>query len=304
VTADSSRRWRRFRYGWAAPGEAWREPGEQDLSGGLWRHPLPGVAPALPAWPAGERYKALSADGQVLRKFEGIACYGTAAYQRAVLLAEAGWSPPPLGAPSAAGFVRYRFVPGRPLDAAQSTPALCRRLGVYIADRARLLPVADLGRGAEEAFTHFLSTNVSLVLGRRWESDAVPAFVRPTLVDGHLQPHEWIAGANDKRLWKTDAVAHGDDHFFPGPTDIAWDLAGAIVEWALPPSEAAHLIDSYRQASGDNPRPRLNAFILAYAAFRARLTTLYARDAELADAERWRALGRHYAEVVRRTAPR
>ena len=43
----------------------------------------------------------------------------------------------------------------------------------------------------------------------------------------HLAPHEWLR-LDDGNVRKTDAIAHGDDHLFPGPTDIAWDLAGAI----------------------------------------------------------------------------
>jgi hypothetical protein len=29
---------------------------------------------------------------------------------------------------------------------------------------------------------------------------------------------------------KVDAVQHGDDHFLPGPTDIAWDLNPKMLE--------------------------------------------------------------------------
>ena len=56
--------------------------------------------------------------------------------------------------------------------------------------------------------------------------------LRPLIVDGRLQPWEWIV-TRQGVLLKTDASSHGDDHFLPGPTDIAWDLAGVIVDWDL-----------------------------------------------------------------------
>ena len=45
---------------------------------------------------------------------------------------------------------------------------------------------------------------------------------------------------------KVDAAAHGDDHGFPGPVDVAWDLAGAVVEWEL--GGAARYLDPFRRS--------------------------------------------------------
>ena len=69
-------------------------------------------------------------------------------------------------------------------------------------------------------------------------------------------------------MFKTDAADHSDDHFFPGPTDIAWDLAGAIVEWDLPRQAADYLLERYRRASGDDPESRMPGYLLAYTVFR------------------------------------
>jgi hypothetical protein len=90
---------------------------------------------------------------------------------------------------------------------------------------------------------------------------------RPVLADGRMQPHEWILG-EDGSMLKTDSGGHGDDHFFPGPTDIAWDLAGAIVEWRMKPALALEFLEHYRKASGDDPRARIDDFIRAYSVFR------------------------------------
>jgi hypothetical protein len=83
-----------------------------------------------------------------------------------------------------------------------------------------------------------------------------------------MPPHEWIRTRNGQFL-KCDAVSHGDDHFFPGPaTDICWDLAGTIVEWGLTKDAAEYFVGCYQSASGDDPRPRLPGFLLAYSVFR------------------------------------
>jgi hypothetical protein len=91
---------------------------------------------------------------------------------------------------------------------------------------------------------------------------------RPAIVDGNVQPHEWLL-TKEGRMLKTDSGSHGDDHFFPGPTDIAWDLAGAIVEWRMDDQQAKELLDRYHRASGDDASARIDGFIKAYAVFRA-----------------------------------
>ncbi|MGH9567769.1 MAG: hypothetical protein ACRD4F_17530, partial [Candidatus Angelobacter sp.] len=57
-------------------------------------------------------------------------------------------------------------------------------------------------------------------------------------------------------------------HFFPGPTDIAWDLAGAVVEWRMPRAQADFFLETYRVASGDDPSQRIGDYLKAYAAYR------------------------------------
>jgi hypothetical protein len=89
---------------------------------------------------------------------------------------------------------------------------------------------------------------------------------RPVIADGRMLPHKWLE--HEGLLLKLDAATHGDDHFFPGPTDIAWDLAGTIIEWNLNAEAAAFFLGVYRRHSGDDPSRRLPAYLLAYAIFR------------------------------------
>ena len=82
-----------------------------------------------------------------------------------------------------------------------------------------------------------------------------------------MAPHEWIR-SQDARLIKVDASQHGDDHFFPGPTDIHWDLASAIVEWNMDADAEQYLLSRFREKSRIMP-DRARMFSLAYSTFRA-----------------------------------
>jgi len=116
------------------------------------------------------------------------------------------------------------------------------------------------------------------------DSTAELRLEHPVIADGRMQPHEWLL-TQEGLLLKTDSGSHGDDHFFPGPTDIAWDLAGAIVEWRMNEQEARDFLDRYRCASGDEPSARINGFIRAYAVFRAAYCLMAANAMKGSDEE-------------------
>src|SRR6202030_247862 len=69
-------------------------------------------------------------------------------------------------------------------------------------------------------------------------------------------------------LLKTDAISHGDNHFFPGPCDIAWDLAGTVVEWDLDAQATKFLLGKFRQFSGAPISQQFQDYMLAYCVFR------------------------------------
>ncbi|HKT69474.1 MAG TPA: hypothetical protein VJP83_08560, partial [Terriglobales bacterium] len=103
-----------------------------------------------------------------------------------------------------------------------------------------------------------------------------------------------------ERLMKTDGASHGDDHLFPGATDIAWDLAGVIAEWDLQPGEREFFLREYQRRSGDNPAPRLPAYLLAYSVFRMAFCRMGAAAmAAWDEAHRlWREYQRHRNRVA------
>lgn len=302
VTPHASERWR---YGYTHVGSYHEvRPGERNGSGGAWRPILcPGQPPPL-AWPNTERCKSIAPG--VLRKFEGIGPYGEAVCERARALAEDGWGPPVLEPPDADGYVGYALVAGQPLRGLPAHGAarerLIRHLARYLAARTRLTPPSGASAADEAGLAAMATTNVTLELGRPWHPIALPRLEVPVVPDGRLLPHEWIATPTG-RLYKTDAAAHGDDHFYPGPTDIAWDVAGAIVEWGMDDADRSLLLATYRAASGDHVGPRLAPYVVAYAAFRARLSLMAAHGSPADDAARWRIAHTRYARWLRAALP-
>jgi hypothetical protein len=143
-------------------------------------------------------------------------------------------------------------------------PALLDRVAQYCAFRASafLEPSANV-----EELCAMASWNLHEEFGVPYEPRAVDLEIsRPVLADGRMQPHEWLL--TEHSIVKVDGASHGDDHFFPGPADIAWDLAGVIVEWDLGSDAADYFVRRYVKLSGDRPQRRLPAWLQAYTAFR------------------------------------
>src|SRR5690606_38356151 len=151
------------------------------------------------------------------------------------------------------GWVSYAWE-GAPLSHADLDGDVLERMGTYCAMRPSLCPAA-LSATVTSSLEAMVAKNLELAFGRGAAESCAPTLVvhRPAVVDGRMLPHEWLRRP-DGTLAKSDGIAHGDDHFFPGPTDIAWDLAGALVEWRLDASAAERLLGAYERASGDDPR--------------------------------------------------
>ena len=105
--------------------------------------------------------------------------------------------------------------------------------------------------------------------------------------DGRMLPQEWLQTGSG--YVKTDAVDHHDDHFFPGCQDIAWDIAGASVEWGFP---VEALADRYLRLQADSSlRSRLGFYITAYKAYRLGYCTMATESlGDSADGRRFRDL--------------
>jgi hypothetical protein len=255
---NAAQRWKRFRT-IALKHTRFVPEASEYIGGGAWRSRVfdseadwPGV------WPWTERQKYLSHKGTSVFRFDGHGHYGKAVRQRSQILANHGWGPQISSAGD--GFSACEWLSGARLKSANRE--VVTHLARYCSFRSEYLTSPAVS-GTE--LEHMAQINLERALGVSRQLK-LPV-ERPVIADARMMPYEWIL-PNDGRLRKLDAADHGDNHFFPGPTDIAWDLAGAIVEWKLNAEAANLLLNEYRQISGDAVEKRLPDYLIAYSCFR------------------------------------
>jgi hypothetical protein len=260
---ERAQEWTRFRsyivdYGRHVPHGVGRS-----LGGGAWREVIYSDRSHWPAcWTDQERIKHLSSDGKVFFKFEGFGRFGKLARTQAKALAQAGFSP---GLPVwDSGFIGYQFLHGRPLRSADLTEDLLSALASYCVFRLTNFPAADSDTAMLQ---EMMRVNLEVEFHRQQQPERL-YLERPIYADCRMLPHEWFL-TPEGRVLKTDSVSHGEGHQLPGPVDIAWDLAGAIIEWGLSPVQADIFLSQYRRQSGEDPRNRLPGYLLAYSVLRA-----------------------------------
>lgn len=258
-------RWREFRFLATTPSVNQRFVDCTYVGGGDWRQAL---IPAGEPWPASwtqmERLKFISPDRRTLYKFEGMGPIGAEARDRALHLAQAGFAPNVIDAGD--GFLAHELVKGVRPRAQDVTSSILERIAEYCAFRYAEFDVHP--SGAERQLREMLEFNVAQEFGMQLTLPADSFCTkRPVITDGRMNPYEWLL--NDSgRLVKTDGVDHGDNHFFPGPCDIAWDLAGAAIEWELGAEASDFVVEQFRQRSGLDVSRELPLYKLAYSVFR------------------------------------
>lgn len=261
VARGARERWARFR-SLVVPG---REPfaGAEDLGGGQWRRHVYGSPTEWPAcWTTMERRKYREPGSLDVLKFIGFPPHDEPARARAAVLADAGFCP--AFAPSVPGYAKLRWCDGAVLQRAPSAPEHRARLLDYLAFRSAECAAADADVAALESM---VEVNVREALGREAPRGFHLELERPVYADARLMVHEWVQPPSGP-LVKVDATDHGDDHLLPGPTDSAWDVAGAIWEWGLSGADASELARAYQRRTGDDVARRLAAYSVAYAAQR------------------------------------
>jgi hypothetical protein len=262
-----------------------------DLSAGRWRaHRFADERD----WPAAnvvqERRKYLlqAPAGLFLLKFAGLGRHGTRKLRRAEALSQAGFTPPLAGLRN--GFLAERWLaaaaPGDP--AAIDRERLIARLAAYLGFRARTFPAAD-GRGATlEMLAAMLGDTASYLLApeqaaalrdHALHAPALAPKVRRVATDNRMHAWEWLL-LPDGRLLKTDALDHCESHDLIGCQDIAWDIAGAAVEFDLSDDETRELARRVGHACGCAPCPALLEFLApCYLAFQCDWSVIAARAA-------------------------
>ncbi|HEX3322178.1 MAG TPA: hypothetical protein VHR84_15840 [Terriglobales bacterium] len=260
---DAAVRWHRF--GWQKAPDFFQCPPNAEFIGeGKWRSRL---LPASTEWPASwlnmERTKFLCHDGREFLKFDGLGRYGRAVLQRNRLIHDNGFGVPLLD--NCDGVSTYERIVGSPLSAADLNSDCLQQLAKYCAFRSCSFAAPTQSATLLAEMTRH---NVREELGIELELSVNDLDSdQPVITDGKMQPWEWLRDGVG-RFIKTDAGTHGDDHFYPGPTDIAWDLAGTIVEWNLDEKSAGIFLEQFRRNGGRTDAARLHSFLVAYCAFR------------------------------------
>jgi hypothetical protein len=303
------RRWRRhrryvgeFEKVWMASGrmdDMLPRAGIRELSAGRWREVLlPKGARHPPTHPQHERRK-LQAGGVMLR-FAGLGPAGQRRLARARTLAEAGFTPHP--SRLAHGFLELELVPGTPLERGEVDAELLDRMARYLACLRERFALPEDARTDLGEMVH---ANLEAAGLGAWSRDLHdPADAPPVGGDARMLPHEWVR--TTRGYLKVDALDHHDDHFFPGPVDIAWDLAGATVEFDLSPEARQVLVERYRRLTDDRTiAGRLPYYTVAYLACRIGYASLAAEVLRgTPDGARFRRAKERYVSLLSGEPPR
>ena len=214
--------------------------------------PLEDSRPASP-W---ERLKFLGwfGGGRVLLKFAGLGTVGERKLEMARALHASGLTPEPLCL--AYGFLIERWCEDALSLGRDEKPI--EEIGRYIGARARLFPAGHASGASIEELLSMSRHNIALALGpddaRRlgqFDADLLTPRVHRVRTDNQLDRHEWLR-LRDGRVLKTDAADHHQAHDLIGCQDVAWDIAGAIVEFGFDPCEADRL--RFRQRASRSMR--------------------------------------------------
>jgi hypothetical protein len=223
------------------------------------------------------KFSTTTTHGRLLVKFAGLGDSGERKLRDAQTLATEGFSPGVVG-------LCYGFL--------LQEHATARRLGCTIHDRARFLQtlasylsfragggLGPAGPGATVDTLRRMAIENSLeLLGPRFASTLechlqrlsdAGAPARVVRTDNRLQSWKWLVTSDG--FLKVDAVDHCEAHDLVGCQDIAWDIAGSIVEYRLSAAEAGAICNAIRSAGG-NVEPHLIATMLpCYLAFQSGL---------------------------------
>jgi hypothetical protein len=276
---DAGQRWLRYRF--AATGMTRRLPAaaKEYIGGGDWRRALIAASDGWPAvWPQMERLKYLSGDRQQMLTFEGHGHYGAQVRARNEALSHSGFGTPYFGHQD--GFGVHALTTGHSAQRGDLTRELLAHMAAYCAWRAKEFTVPSANCDELEAMTR---TNFEREFDYPLEDLELP-IETPAICDNRMAPHHWLLSSDGRRL-KLDAAIHGDDHFFPGPCDIAWDLAGIIVEWNLDDSARDQLLAEYSGHTGDHVTQRIRGYEIAYATFRLGWSKMAMASVQASDEE-------------------
>lgn len=254
----------------------------RDLSGGTWRDVHYGSDERPPTDRLMEKRKFLLGEGNRRRlvKFAGLAGLDRRKVRKGTLLGEGGFTPKAVGFRH--GFMIEEWIDGVPwCRAGLSSAVVIETVGRYLGFRARYLPAPN-GGASLQALCHMTLCNITEALGSdiagrlRKRLDGCKGWrTRLTRVDtdNRLHAWEWLV-TKDGRILKTDALDHSGAHDLVGCQDIAWDVAGAGVEFGLTSRERQSLALTVAEETGRALRKDVVAvFEICYLGFQIGLWT-------------------------------
>jgi hypothetical protein len=265
----------------------------EDLSGGSWRarafaseEDWPSVVPML------ERAKILCVGSRrsILWKFAGFGSLSSGMQKgsreqtdKAEELVRAGFSAETLG--MRLGFKAVEWLEGKRLSPADARkPEILQHLIGYIVAAAKSCSSSwELMEGIERLAT-MLYCNVKKILNDDWakraiaeKSAAQSSISTLAYGDGRLAPHEWVR-VKSGRILKTDNSGHIRDHTLVGEQSVLWDIAGAIVEWAMDEAQTEFFLHRFEQIGIQTESAAIRFYRKAYAAFRMGVCSLGAQQ--------------------------
>lgn len=214
-----------------------------------------------------------TAGGEWLAKFAGLGGAGERKFDDARLLGRAGFGPETIAL--CHGFLVQKRIEGQPLGRLdRDRDAFLHRLGSYMAFRARHLAApgpgaspSDLREMAIHNAKEALGAAAAVSLEHRLAGmEELQHRMRPTRTDNRLHAWEWLATEND--FIKLDGVDHCEGHDLIGCQDVAWDIAGSIVEHGLDRHEIGILCRIVKETAAIEPdRELVSVLVPCYLAF-------------------------------------
>ncbi|MEB3042427.1 hypothetical protein [Rhizobium mulingense] len=281
---------------WAADVVGVARSSWRDLSGGAWRS----VRYRDPsAWPPSfmqmeKRKFLMEAEGGAWHvKFAGLCGSDVEKARRGSLLSEAGFIPKIAG--TCYGFIVEEWLEGIPLvNSGPTRHHIVDHLGRYLGFRARHLPALN-GGASIQTLSEMAVFNVAEAAGSDTAAKLrrvidtphrLSGRLRRVDTDNRLHPWEWLT-TTAGRIMKTDALDHNAAHDLVGCQDIAWDVAGACVEFQLSSKEREHLANLVgREADCDLRDDVLRFFEACYLGFQIGLWSQAKAGADCAETER------------------
>jgi hypothetical protein len=293
---------------WASETIGERIRAVRDISAGEWRRlRYADERDWPPSHVQQERRKILfqTDSGPWLAKFVGLGRNGERALEQAGRLARAGFGPEVAG-------LRHGFLMSRWLDAAALNPAdfgrsrLVERVAAYLAFRTNDLSEGRGDGASLDALFAMAASNAEEALGPAaadavrnlaWNGRGLAGCIRRIRTDNRMHLWEWLS-LPDGRLLKADAVDHHCAHDLVGCQDIAWDIAGAVVELALSEDEAEALIAAIDRAGTTVEPDLVDALTPCYLAFQIGAFTMASQSADAREAVRLKAAAFRYARLL------